>query len=88
MGYYLPITDYTGQQYRRRVEDPGKSPYHIEKAYRIQFPRVKGDDKPKNRLLYEQARRSKAESKGKRKERFSLDKGQVEGKGEKINVQV
>lgn len=88
MGYYLPITDYTGQQYRRRVEDTGKSPYHIERKYRIKLGLIKSDEEPNRQLLYEQARRQKRDHEQRRKKRFSLDKGKVEGKGEQINVQV
>ena len=46
MGYYLPITDYAGQQYRRRVDDETKSPYHIERKYRIVLGAIKEDEQP------------------------------------------
>lgn len=88
MGYYLPITDYAGQQYRRRVDDETKSPYHIERKYRIVLGAIKEDEQPSRQLLYEHARKQKERKRNKNKERFSIEKGMVKGKGERINVQV
>lgn len=88
MGYYLPITDYAGQQYRKRVEEDGKSPYHIERKYRIVLGAVKEDEEPNRQLLHEHARKQKEKKKAKNKQRFSIEKGMVKGKGERINVQV
>lgn len=86
MGYYLPITDYAGQQYRKRVEDETKSPYHIERKYRIILDGIKRDGPSSRQLLYMQARRQQKKRKEVQPERFSLEKGMVKGKGERINV--
>lgn len=88
MGYYLPITDYAGQQYRRRVDDETKSPYHIERKYRIVLGAIKEDEQPRHQLLYERARKQTKKRDNENKQRFSLEKGMVKGKGEHINVQV
>lgn len=87
MGYYLPITDYVGQQYRKRVEGETKNPYHIERKYRIILDGIKRDEQPNKQLIYQYARKQK-QKKDKAKKRFSLKKGMVKGKGERVNVQV
>lgn len=88
MGYYLPITDYAGQQYRRRVEKSSKSPYHIERSYKIVFHPVKEDERPKRDLICEQARKQRSQKKDRKRKRFSRELNPVEGKGERINVQI
>lgn len=87
MGYYLPITDYAGQQYRKRIDGEKKSPYHIERKYRIILDAVKRDEHPNQSLLYMYARRKEEERQIEDKKRFSLNKGMVKGKGERVNVQ-
>jgi len=87
MGYYLPINDYAAQQYRIRVKNV-KSPYHIERKYKIVFKPVTNDNQSANRLLYTYAQKQKKGRKLENKQRFSLEKGSsVTGKGERINVQ-
>lgn len=89
MGYYLPITDYAGQQYRRRLEKKPESPYHIERSYRIIFHPIKSDERAKHELKYEKAKikRLKDDNVAQSRKRFSR-KVEEEGKGEYINVQV
>lgn len=88
MGYYLPITDYQGQQYRRRVERTGTSPYHIEQSYKVVFDRISQDDPIDGKLLYQKAKKQTVKKEPKKRKRFSGKDGKVEGKGEHINVQV
>lgn len=87
MGYYLPINDAVSEQYRKRVEDNVKSPYYIERRYHIILDAIKREDGSHRRLVYKSAAKVKKEKKTS-KERFSIEKGLIEGKGERINVQV
>ncbi|HZW68044.1 MAG TPA: hypothetical protein VFF20_05515 [Pseudogracilibacillus sp.] len=87
MGYYLPINDVVSEQYRKRVEESVKSPYYIERRYHIILDAIKRDDGSNRPLVYKSATKVKKEKQA-GKERFSLEKGLVKGKGERINVQV
>lgn len=88
MGYFLPIRDYQGEQYRRRVERTSGSTYHVEKSYRVVFHAISEEERRDPKLVYQQAKRKAVKQEEKKRKRFSGKDGKVEGKGDHINVQV
>src|SRR5690625_2726917 len=88
MGYYLPITDYGAEQYRRRVTRNKTSPYHIERSYKIVFHGITRDERSYCEMVYERAKRKKPDkNREKERKRFSRQIEFEEGKGEIVNVQ-
>ncbi|MEJ8776681.1 hypothetical protein [Pseudogracilibacillus sp. ICA-222130] len=43
MGYIIPYTHYTYQQYARRMEKKKDRPHHVDRPYRAVFHEIKED---------------------------------------------
>ncbi len=89
MGYFLPIRDYQGEQYKRRIVGSNHT-YQVDRTYRVVFHKISNDNQADRKLTYVAAQKSvvKRNEKMKKRRRFTSGGGKVAGKGEHINMQI
>lgn len=83
MGYILPVTHYTYQNYQRRIIKDNRSPHYIDAPHRVTFYKINHNFNEKT-TFYDVL-------KEKERELFQITKGEkaeLTGKGKMINRRI
>lgn len=92
MGYILPITNHTSQNYQYRMIENKEGPYHIGSPFKVVFREIKKDTSTEEQhQLYKQQLFKKENESVVKVRSYQIEanqKAELTGKGGQVNVQV
>lgn len=85
MGYILPVTNFTAQQYQARLIKEKRSINQVEQPQKIVFYRIDGDEEKPRQYAYKKRKDKKKKQYKQLSEEMT---SKLTGKGEQFNARI